>query len=69
MKRVTVAAGAIGETMAMMTVIGPRGVTVRMTMATGRRVVRAMTWQLPGPMTKTALLARTPEARSAHRRN
>jgi hypothetical protein len=63
MKRV-MAGGAIGATMAMMMAIGPRGVTDRMTMATGHRVVRARTCQLPRLMTKTALLARTPEARS-----
>ena len=64
MKRVTVAAGAIGATMAMMTVIGPRDVIARMTTAIGRRVAYAMTCQRPGLMTKTALLARTSEARN-----
>ena len=62
MKRV-MAAGAIGATMAMMTVIGPRDVIARMTTAIGRRAACAMTCQLPGLMTKTALLARTSEAR------
>jgi hypothetical protein len=63
MKRVTVAAGAIGATMVMMTVIGPRGVIVPTTTVIDRHVVYAMTCQLPGLMTKTALLARTSEAR------
>jgi lipopolysaccharide/colanic/teichoic acid biosynthesis glycosyltransferase len=69
MKRV-MAAGAIGAMMAMMTVIGPRGVIVRTMTAIGRRrVAYAMTCQLPGLMTKTALLARTSERQTAHRRN
>jgi hypothetical protein len=68
MKRVT-AADAIGVTMEMMMVIGLRGVIVPMTTVTGRRVAYAMTCQLPGLMTKTALLAITSEARIAHRRN
>jgi hypothetical protein len=62
MKRVMVVGGAIGATMTAMTVIGPRGVTVRTTMATGLRVVFATTCQLPGPMKMTALLARPSEA-------
>jgi hypothetical protein len=64
MKRVTAVGGVIGATMAMMTAIGPRGVTVRTTTATGLRVAFATTWQLPGLMKKRALLARTSEARN-----
>ncbi len=63
MKRVTVAAAAIGATMVMMTVIGPHGVIVPMTTVIGRRVAYAMTCQLPGLTTKTLLLATTSEAR------
>ena len=64
MKRVMAVGGVIGATMAMMTVIGPRGVTVRTTMATGLRVAFATMWQLPRRMMKTALLARMSEARN-----
>jgi hypothetical protein len=41
MKRAMAVGGVIGATMAMMMAIGPRGVTVRTTMATGLRVVFA----------------------------
>ena len=43
MKRVMAVGGVIGATMAMMMAIGPRGVTVRMTTATGLRVEFATT--------------------------
>jgi hypothetical protein len=43
MKRVMVVGGAIGAMMTAMTVTGPRGVTVRMTTATGLRVAFATT--------------------------
>jgi hypothetical protein len=62
MKRV-MGAAAIGATMAIMMVIGPRAVIAPMTTAIGRRVACAMTCQLQGLMTKTLLLATTSEAR------
>jgi hypothetical protein len=63
-----VVVGAIGAMMTEMTVIGPRAVIALMTTAIGR-VAYAMTCQLRDPMTKTALLATTSEARTAHRRD